>query len=111
MVQKKITIEYLARMVKDGFEKAEKRTDEKIDGLAVMVQKGFQDVDNRFDAVEKRLDDVEKRLVRLESGFENLRVEVREIKYLLSQKASREELNDLDMRLAKVEMRMKKAGV
>ena len=31
-----------------------------IDDLAVMVQKGFQGVDNRLDSVDNRLDRIEK---------------------------------------------------
>ena len=93
MQKKKITIEILAQMVKRGF-----------DEMGVRFER-------RFDFMEKRFDEVEKRLLRLETGFENLRIEVREIKYLLQQKASREELNELDSRLTRVEMRLKKAGV
>jgi archaellum component FlaC len=37
-----------------------------IDDLAIMVQHGFNGMDERFDGVEKRLDNVEGRLGRVE---------------------------------------------
>ena len=70
-----------------------------------------QDIAGLRQEMERRFGEIEQRLTRLESGYENLRVEVREIKYLLQQKASREELNELDSRLTKVEMRLKKLSV
>ncbi|MDO8600023.1 MAG: hypothetical protein Q7R73_00170 [bacterium] len=93
-----------------------------LEGLALLVQKEFLGVRKEFTAVrqdiaglrqemERRFGEIEQRLIRLESGYESLRIEVREIKYLLQQKASREELNDLDTRLTKVEMRLKKLSV
>jgi archaellum component FlaC len=52
-----------------------------IDGLAAMVQAGFQGVDRRFDAVDERLDRIEKliladhkrRIERLEEQVKDLR--------------------------------------
>jgi len=62
MSKNKMTIEDLASEMKTGFEKTNKRTDEKIEHLATLVQKGFEGVDKRFDGVENRLGKVETEL-------------------------------------------------
>ena len=63
-----------------------------IDGLAIMIQKGFNGVDLRFDKVDKRFDGVEDKLERIEKlvladhkrRIEKLESEVKELKELLA---------------------------
>ena len=62
MTKKNITIDDLADLMQKSFVKAEKNTDKKIDNLAVMVQKGFSEVDRRFEQVDRRFDGIDKRL-------------------------------------------------
>ena len=62
MIKKNITIDNLADLMQKGFAKAEKDTDKKVDDLAVMVQKGFNEVDKHFEQVDKRFNGIDKRL-------------------------------------------------
>lgn len=45
------------------------------DDLAIMVQKGFEGVDNRFDKVDRRLDKVEGQLDKVEGRL--MKIEIR----------------------------------
>jgi len=80
-MKKTITNEKLARMIEKGFESTDKRID-----------KRFNDVDKRFDRVENRLD-------ILEQGHE-------EIKLKLDQVAYRFELDNLEKRVQKLELKL-----
>lgn len=53
-------------------------TDEKIDKLAEITAKGFEDVNVRLTGVESRLDGVDGRMDSLESKFEAFQHETRE---------------------------------
>lgn len=74
--KKETTINELAIIIKEGFKKADERTDNKIDKLAVMVQKGFNGMDDRFEGVEKRLDGAEGRLENVEGQMKNMASEI-----------------------------------
>ena len=43
-----------------------------IDELAVMVQKGFNDVDLRFDKIDERFEQVDKRFNKIDQRFDKL---------------------------------------
>jgi len=88
----KMTLGKLADKMEKGFQKTDRKTDEKIDQLALTVAKGFTGVDKRFDKVETRLD-------KLEQGQE-------EIKLKLDQVAYRFEVRELDRRLKLVEQKL-----
>jgi len=88
MKVKKITIDDLAVMVQKGFT----GTDEK-------MEKGFKDVDARFEKVDAQFKGVNIRLENLESGIE-------EVKLKLDNVAYRFELNAIDNRLKKVETKL-----
>ena len=67
--KKKITIEDLAVIVSKGFNDVYKKMDagfsvarKETEDLAIMVGRGFEAVDKRFDKVESRLDNVETKL-------------------------------------------------
>lgn len=98
-------------MNKEDIKQIKKAVEEVVEPYFRAIQGDFVRMDGRMERMEKRLDTIEARLARLESGYENLRVEVREIRHLLQQKASVEELNDLDLRVTKIESRLKKTGV
>ncbi len=60
-IQKEMTIEKLAKIIADGFaesnrildkriEKSDRLTDEKIEGLAVLVQNGFTEIKSELKA-------------------------------------------------------------
>lgn len=66
---------------------------------ARMVKEGFDDMDERFKEVHKRFDRVESRLDDLDKGQE-------EIKLKLDNVAYRFEVEDLDKRLRKVEVKL-----
>lgn len=65
-----------------------------IGGLARMIQRGFNGVDQRFDKVDQRFDKVEDRLETIEKllivnhreRIEKLETEVKELKELLAVK-------------------------
>jgi hypothetical protein len=73
---KETTIADLATLIKDGFKKSDRRTDEKIDVFALMVQKGFQSMDEKmnrgFDQIGKRIDGVEGRMGNIEKQIDVL---------------------------------------
>ena len=60
----------LTNLLQNGFIDSEKKTDKKIENLAIMVKKGFDGVDARFDGVDERFNKVEFRLRTLEKGQE-----------------------------------------
>lgn len=98
-------------MNKEDIKQIKKAVIEAVGPYFRAIQGDFAKMDGRMDRMEQRLDVIEVRLARLESGYENIRVEIREIRHLLLQKASVEELNELNMRVMKIESRLKKAGV
>ena len=67
-------------MAKKKTEKKEKNVT--LNDLAIMVNKGFQSVqdemDKRFDEVDKRFDEVDKRFEKVDEGFDNLEHGMRE---------------------------------
>lgn len=88
----------------DGkFKEAEKHTDkkidEKIDGLALAVAKGFEGIDKRFDENAKQHQ-------RFLDKFENLGQGQEDIKLKLDNVAYRFEIVDLDKRLKKLEVKL-----
>lgn len=70
-------------MPKKNKKKLDRKKGITIDGLAMMVQRGCEDVTTKFDAVDKRLDGIDIRLNRIEnlllSAHEN-RIEILEDK-------------------------------
>jgi len=50
----------LTNLFQNGFIDSEKKTDKKIENLAIMVKKGFDEVDKRFNKVEYKLRILEK---------------------------------------------------
>lgn len=50
-----------------------KKKETTIDDLALMIGKGFQQVDERFKQIDKRFDQVENRLASLESGQDDIK--------------------------------------
>jgi len=73
---KEITINELAILMKEGFEKADKKMDEKIDAFAVIAAKGFDSMDKKmdkgFDQMTKRIDKVEGRMGNMEKQIDGL---------------------------------------
>ena len=53
----------LTNLLQNGFIDSEKKTDKKIENLAIMVKKGFDGVDARFDGVDARFDGVDERFI------------------------------------------------
>ena len=53
----------LTNLFQNGFIDSEKKTDKKIENLAIMVKKGFDGVDARFDGVDTRFDGVDERFI------------------------------------------------
>lgn len=68
-----------------------------IEDLAIMTGRGFEDVNNRFKDVDKKFEDLEEKLSRKIDGLSN------RIDDLSLNRATREELKILSIRLEKVE--------
>lgn len=77
-----------------------------IDDLAVMIQKGFENVDNRFKAVDDGFESIENRLTNLEQGQEKLEMGQEDIKLRLTEVAHRFELRELAKRVEKIEKQL-----
>ena len=63
--------------MKKSFKKTKKVT---IDGLAVMVARGFSGVDKRFDVVEKDISELKKDVSELKKDVSELKKDVSELK-------------------------------
>ena len=98
--EKEMTINDLAVLMSAGFEKSSKQTDEKIESLARIVQSSFLSVEERLGGVEGKLDGVEGSLGKIETGVEN-------IKANLNKKVDRFEHKELEIRVEKVEEKLK----
>ncbi|MEK7161113.1 MAG: hypothetical protein AAB729_00265 [Patescibacteria group bacterium] len=72
-----------------------------LDDLALMVGKGFNGVNERFDKVDHRLGGVEKKLKDLEEGQEHIKLRLDSVAY-------RFELVEVQKRLERLET---KAGI
>ncbi|KKP97460.1 MAG: hypothetical protein US25_C0002G0005 [Candidatus Moranbacteria bacterium GW2011_GWE1_36_7] len=72
MKKKELTINDLAVMMNEGFEKSGRITDKKIEDLAGMVQRGFVQIDKRFEQVDKRFEQVDKRFEQVDKRFEQV---------------------------------------
>ena len=62
----------LTNLFQNGFIDSEKKTDKKIENLAIMVKKGFDGVDARFDGVDTRFDGVDERFNKVEFRLRTL---------------------------------------
>jgi septation ring formation regulator EzrA len=76
-----------------------------LDDLAMMVAKGFEDMEGRFDRVDKRFDRIEARMdvaekdiKEVKGDVKHLRTEAKLIRSELKQKASLEDLVILEKR-------------
>lgn len=92
-LKKNITLDDLAGMMESGFIRVEKNTDKKIDDLAQMTAKGFEEtakekeVNLRFYEVNERLDRIEKilfwdyknRIEKLEDQVKELQADYRQL--------------------------------
>jgi len=89
--------------------KTQKKKNMTIDGLAVIVAKGFDAVDKRFDAVDKRFDAVDKRFDSLEERLTNkINGLDQRIDDLALNRATRDELRIIQLRVDRLE---KKTGL
>jgi len=82
-----------------------------MDDLAIMIGRGFEDVHNRFKDVDKRFDDLDSRLSnRIDDVERNLSYKIdglsNRIDDLSLNRATREELKILSIRVEKVEKKI-----
>jgi len=77
-----------------------------LDDLAGMVKRGFDGVDKRFDRVDKRFDENTKEHRQIFQRLDNLDNGMEEIKLKLDQVAYRFEVQELDRRLKRVEAKL-----
>lgn len=119
-IKKKITIEDLAVIVNKGFSGVDEKFKEvhkkmdkgfsdvrkEIEDLAIMTGRGFEGVDKRFSELDSRMsnrvDDVERNLSYKIDGLSN------RIDDLSLNRATREELKMLSIRVEKVEKKILK---
>ena len=57
----------LIKTVKDGFRQQDKKTDSKIEGLAMMIKKGFDGVDKEFEGNKKEHQRIFDRLDKIDT--------------------------------------------
>jgi archaellum component FlaC len=70
-----------------------------LDDLAVMIQKGFDNVDDRLKTVNGRFDSIETQLGSLEMSQEDIKLRLTEV-------AHRFELRELTKRVEKIEKQL-----
>ena len=93
-MNKKITLDVLAGMVQEGFLEIGER-----------ISRVDSKLDLRIDALEKRVDSLEE---RMENGFYNIMQEIQQIKRLIKQVDTREQVAALEVRVDVIE---KKIGI
>ena len=81
---KKVTIDDLALIMTKGFKDVNAKVDEEINSLATMVAKGFDGVNKEIGEVKDRLGNVESRLGNVEDRLGGVEKEVAEVKENLS---------------------------
>jgi len=74
--------------------------------LARMIKKGFDDHDKRLNSVDKRFDKVDSRLGKIDLRLGNLERGQDEIKVRLDNVAYRFEVEDLQRRVKKLELKV-----
>lgn len=100
---KKVSNEDLAVIVSKGFSDVNEKfkdVHKEIEDLAIMTGRGFEDVNNRFKDVDKKFEDLEERLSRKIDGLSN------RIDDLSLNRATREELKILSIRVERVEKKV-----
>jgi len=95
-IKKKNSTEDLAIIVNKGFSNVHKE----IEDLAIMIGRGFEDVDKRFENVDRKFENLEEKLSRKIEGLSN------RIDDLSLNRATREELKILSIRVDKVEKKV-----
>lgn len=90
--QKKMTLEDLAQMMNAGFEKSNKRTDEKIEELTKVMNAGFEKSEKMMDKK------IEELATMINDGFNNANENVNE-----RFKETNERLDGVDGRLYNIE--------
>ena len=92
--------------------KAEKKGKMTLDKLAVMVATGFSDMDekldDRFKGMETRMTGVESKTERMEYRLMKVEDGLLDLKLQANNLASRDEINEVKIRLTRVE---KKVGI
>ncbi len=121
MENKEITMDDLAVMMRDGFEKsnkrmddgfekAEKSTDKKIEDLAAMIKVGFDSADEKMEEVKKDIKVIREKLVVLERGQEDIKLRQDNSAYRFELKAQEETLEKHDARIGSLEEKVLIAG-
>jgi septation ring formation regulator EzrA len=97
---KEITIEDLALMVQKGFDEitGKMATKEQVDKKFELVDKRFQRVDNQLEKVEKRLNDVGHKINQIDRRLFSIEEDVAEIKT--------KHHNEMDRRVTLVERKL-----
>ena len=103
-----MTLNDLAEVMQDGFASAEKSTDKKIENLALMVAKGFNDVnermDKRFKEMNEKMDNGFKEMdEKIDKGFHEAKSEREDIRADINKKVDKIEHNTLTYRVEKLE--------
>jgi hypothetical protein len=88
-----ISLDDLAQMMTDGFEKSNKLTDEKIEALAILVQNQFVELKDEIKEVKS---DLEDEIKAVKSNTEDIKAE-------LNKKVNKITHNDLTYRVEKLE--------
>jgi hypothetical protein len=88
-----------------------KKKETTIDDLALMIRKGFEQVDKRFEKMDERFDRMDARFDRMDSRMDSLEesntMEHEEMKNHLNNVAYRFELTDLGKRVRILEKKIK----
>jgi SMC interacting uncharacterized protein involved in chromosome segregation len=79
-----------------------------IDDLAGMVQRGFVQMDNRFDQVDKRFVQMDGRFDRIEAELKEIKTDISDLKLRADECVYRFEFRELDKRIRKLELKFAK---
>lgn len=90
-MKKEISLEKLALMVGKGFSQMDKRFEQ--------IDKRFEDVDNRFDMMENRFSDFDRRLGFVESDLKQIKDNVMGYVYDFELKALKKRVSVLEVKV------------
>jgi septation ring formation regulator EzrA len=82
--------ENLRQTIQEGFKEQERRTDEKIDELAVMVKRGFDEMASKkemregFERIDERFERIDERFMNVNARLDTLEGDMSEVKDRLS---------------------------
>ena len=106
--KKEMTLADLAVIVKDGFEKSEIMTDEKIEGLAQIISKSFDKVEKDLSELKIDVSELKTDVHALKNDVSEIKTSMQNLEADMNKKVDKVDHNTLIYRVEKLEKLSKK---